>query len=174
MAKSKSKSKPKPKAKKPPTRKPTPAVEPGDQVRMLAPKKVVADYIEFIRACKSRTSEVGQSITTQTKKAQEQGLNVPAARIAERIYAKAQRDSIKGRVLWEDVQYYLTECTDFDKIAPAGMFKADEVRSTKGKRKKKNGEAQMDLSQRTDIEQPEAAEGAMPPAEEGDGEHVVH
>ena len=75
-------------------------------------------------------------------------------------------DPVQGRTLYEDVQFYLLECVDFDKIAPAGMFDASETRSTK-----KNGKKAKPEAEQTDIE--EATEEA--PAEvlggpHGDGE----
>jgi len=113
----------------------------GDSARLLAPKKAVTDFIAHVRGCKSTTSEAGQRLTQATKAAQESGVNVPAARLAERIYSKALSDAIKGRVLWEDLQHYL-ELMKFDEIAPPSMFKSEEVRSTKPPRKRK-GEGQQ-------------------------------
>lgn len=164
-----SKSKPKSKAKSKP--KAAKAAAPtGDNVRLLAPKAAVASFIKEIGTAKSRTSVIGQDVSEATKRAKERGVNVPAARIAERIYKKAMNDPVQGRTLWEDVQFYLLECVDFDKIAPAGMFDASETRSTK-KNGKKNGKKAKPEAEQTDIE--EAIEEA--PAEvlggpHGDGE----
>jgi hypothetical protein len=162
----------KPKASKPKSssKKRTQAIEAqadtvsGDHTRMLAPKKAVTQFITFVRSCKSSTSEAGQRLTSATKSAQDAGVNIPAARI-------------KGRVLWEDVQLYLEEYLEFDKIAPKGLFTATEVHSTKSSRKKKNGAADpVDLSEHTDATEPGAEPEAdpVPLAAEGDGEHIVH
>ena len=162
-----SKSKPKSKAKPKSKPKAAKAAAPtGDNVRLLAPKAAVASFIKEIGTAKSRTSVIGQDVSEATKRAKERGVNVPAARIAERIYKKAQNDPVQGRTLYEDVQFYLLECVDFDKIAPAGMFDASETRSTK-----KNGKKAKPEAEQTDIE--EAIEEA--PAEvlggpHGDGE----
>jgi hypothetical protein len=99
----------------------------GDHIRQLAPIPAVKTYIKECIASKNATSEEGQRLSTATKRATDQGVNVPAARIAARLYSKANQDPMKGRVLWEDVTYYLIECTDFDEIAPTGMFTAEEA-----------------------------------------------
>jgi len=108
------------------SRKPKPESDEGEHIRKLAPERAVRSYINEVIATKSRTSEAGQGLSTATKRATDQGVNIPAARIAARLYAKARADAIVARVLWEDVQYYLVECTDFNKIAPEGMFTAEE------------------------------------------------
>ena len=105
----------------------------GDHIRQLAPASAVKAFIVEVIATKTATSEAGQELGTATKRAQEQGVNIPAARIVARLYSKAKQDSMKARVLWEDVVYYLTECTDFDRIAPAGMFTAEEGGQKRGK-----------------------------------------
>lgn len=170
----------KPKASKASKAAATTTATTGDHTRMLASKKSVTDFITYVRSCKTQTSEAGQRLTSATKAAQDAGVNIPAARIAERFMAAALRDTIKGRVLWEDVNYYLIKCLNFDRVAPKGMFKDTEVRSTKSSRKKKNGAAEPE---QTDlVEQAEAAAGEpeseqAPPlaaAGEGEGEHVVH
>ena len=115
----------------------------GDHVRQLAPVGAVKSYIKEIIATKAATSEAGQGLTTATKRFTDQGGNAPAARIAGRIYAKGMADGLKGRVLWEDVVYYLTECTDFDKVAPAGMFTAEES----GQKRRKQEELPVELPQ---------------------------
>lgn len=150
MAKPKSKSKPK---------------KIQDHSRLLPPKSAVVSFIRDIGDAKNRTSIIGKDVTEAAKLAKERGVNVPAARIAERIYKKAQNDAIQGRTLWEDIQFYL-ECIDFDKVAPAGMFSPDEVRSTKPK---KNGRkaAQADTIE----EQSEVLGG---PHGDGEEEVVVH
>src|SRR6516164_877494 len=98
----------------------------GEHIRQLAPASAVKAFIIEVIATKTATSEAGQELGTATKRAHEQGVNIPAARIVARLYSKAKQDSMKARVLWEDVVYYLTECTDFDRIAPSGMFTAEE------------------------------------------------
>jgi hypothetical protein len=105
----------------------------GDHVRQLASERMVKSFINEVIASKNRTSEIGQELSTSTKRASDAGVNVPAARIAARLFSKAKQDSLKGRVLWEDVQYYLLECTDFEKIAPAGMFAPEEAGQRSGK-----------------------------------------
>jgi hypothetical protein len=112
----------------------------GNHVRQLAPERAVKTYINELIAGKSRTSEIGQETATATKRASDQGINVPAARQAARFYSKAKMDALKGRVLWEDTVYYLLECTDFEKIAPAGMFSPEEAG-----RSRKTKQAEMEL-----------------------------
>ncbi len=176
MASKKSvKSKTKSRAKKPAAkRRQEPAS--GDHARMLPGKNTVLNFIKEIRACKSRTSTIGQEVTEATKQAKEAGVDVPAARIAERIYGKALNDAIKGRVLWENVQFYLLECTDFEKIAPAGMFDPAEVRSTK-QSSKKNGRSRKQQPEQTDIENVitgSPQEQTEVSADEREPETVVH
>jgi len=98
----------------------------GDHIRQLAPVAAVKAFITKVIATKNATSEAGQELSTATKRAQDQGVNIPAARIAARLYSKAKADPMKARVLWEDLHYYLAECTDFERIAPEGMFTAEE------------------------------------------------
>ena len=98
----------------------------GDHIRQLAPVAAVKAFITEVIATKNATSEAGQELSTATKRAQDQGVNIPAARIAARLYSKAKADPMKARVLWEDLHYYLAECTDFERIAPEGMFTAEE------------------------------------------------
>lgn len=174
-SKSKAKSKPAAKAK---ASKPAKAVEAkvfGDHARLLPPKTAVVSFIKEIGTAKSRTSVIGQDVTEATKLAKERGVNVPAARIAERIYKKAMNDPVQGRTLFEDVTYYLIKCMDFDKIAPAGMFDPAETRSTK--QSKKNGKKTKPEAEQSDIEevledQPLAE--AMSDAIAADSEQVVH
>jgi hypothetical protein len=134
----------------------------GKHVRQLAPERTVRAVITEIIAAKNQTSEIGQELTEATKRANELGVNIPAVRIAARVYGKAKMDAAKARVLWEDVVYYLMECTDFDQIAPAGMFTSVEG----GQRHSPPDEMQM-------------VEGDEPPpmaaqAEEDEGGHVTH
>ena len=117
--------------------------EPRAEVRLLPSKKAVVAFCEEIRSTKQETSQVGQALSTAAKSAQNAGVNLPAARLAERIYGVALRDSTKGRVFWEDVQYYLHECLEFDKVAPESLFPASESRSTR------DGE-QTDIEEETD------------------------
>jgi hypothetical protein len=98
----------------------------GDHLRQLAPERAVRSFISEIIATKNATSEAGQGLSTATKRASEAGVNIPAARIAARLLSKAKQDGLKARVLWEDVIYYLIECTDFVRLAPEGMFTAEE------------------------------------------------
>jgi hypothetical protein len=109
--------------------------ESGNHIRQLAPERAVKTYINELIAGKSRTSEIGQETATATKRASDQGINVPAARQAARFYSKAKMDALKGRVLWEDTTYYLLECTDFERIAPAGMFTPEESGQKRSKQK---------------------------------------
>lgn len=179
--KSKAKSKPAKAKKSAAAKKPAQAAT-GDHVRMLAPKAAVVTFVKEIVAAKNQTSTAGQLVSTATKNATDRGVNVPAARIAARLYSKALQDPGKARVLWEDVAYYLEECMDFDKIAPLGMFPADEVRSTKngsGKTRKKKG--QLDLADREDVKDntTEATDDAGLPAgeptsDEAEQSQVVH
>ena len=169
-----------------PKRKPTEqtaSAPKGDHVRMLAPKKAVVNFVSYVRSCKTQTSEAGQRLTSATKAAQDAGVNIPAARLAERFVAAAFRDSLKGRTLFEDTLYYL-ECLEFDTMAPAGLFKASEVHSTKAgsrSRKKKGADAepaQADLAERTDAGAgDDAGESTDAPpmaaASEDGGDHIV-
>ena len=118
----------------------------GNHIRQLAPERAVRAFINEVIATKNRTSEIGQELSTSTKRATEQGINVPAARIAARLYSKAKQDAMKGRVLWEDTMFYLLECTDFERVAPAGMFSAEES-GQKRSRKPKQVEMPVDEPQ---------------------------
>ena len=62
-----------------------------------------------------------------TNAGRENGLNVPAFRIAHRIRKAADKDPIKGRTLWDDVMTY-GRALGLDDL-PEGMFAADEARS---------------------------------------------
>lgn len=108
----------------------------GDHIRSLAPPSAVKSYIKECIASKNSTSEEGQRLATATKRAAEQGVNVPMARVCSRLYNKAVQDPMKGRVNWEDLIYYMLECTDFNKIAPAGMFTAEEGGQKRSRKKK--------------------------------------
>jgi hypothetical protein len=107
------------------------AQDTGEHARKLAPASAVRAIINEIIATKNATSEAGQGLSTAAKRFNELGGNLPAVRIAGRIYSKAKQDGLKARVLWEDLVYYLTECTDFDKIAPTGMFTPAESGQTR-------------------------------------------
>ena len=144
----------------------------GDHVRMLANKSAVRSFITEIIASKNETSTLGQEISSATKRAQNAGINIPAARLAVRFVSKAKMDAGAARVMFEDFTYYLNECMEFDKIAPPGMFKPDEVRSTKAgsaKRNPRKGE-QTDIedvaSQSTADETTEETASAAATAEE--------
>lgn len=100
--------------------------------RLLPSKKAVVSFCEEIRSTKLETSQAGQELSTAAKTAQNAGVDLPAARLSERIYGVALRDAAKGRVFWENVQYYLLECLEFDKVAPESLFPAEETRSTRG------------------------------------------
>lgn len=93
----------------------------GDHVRTKASQRAVETFIDQVIATKNATSEVGQELSTATKRAQELGVNIPAARVAARFVSKAKADPMKARVLLEDTIYYL-DCMDFDRLAPKGMF----------------------------------------------------
>lgn len=115
----------------------------GEHVRHLAPATAVRAVINEITRAKTATSEVGQEVSTATKRFADQGGNVPAVRLAQRVYGKAKHDPMKARVMWEDAKYYLEECTDFNRIAPAGMFTAEES-GQKRSRKPKQEELPVD------------------------------
>ncbi len=117
-------------------RKRKPAVE-GDHIRQLAPTAAVKSFINEVIQTKARTSEAGQELATATKRATESGVNIPAARIASRIFAKARQDGLKGRILWEDTKYYLEEVMSLDKIAPATFFTPAESGQKRRGRKPK-------------------------------------
>jgi hypothetical protein len=128
----------------------------GNHIRQLAPERAVRAFINEVIATKNRTSEIGQELSTSTKRATEQGINVPAARIAARLYSKAKQDAMKGRVLWEDTVYYLLECTDFEKIAPAGMFAPEEA----GRGAKRQAEMPLDPAEEGAVTMDDVAEAA--------------
>jgi len=98
----------------------------GEHIRQPAVPAVVRTYLGKIIETKGLIGDLNQELTVETKKFIEANGNPPAARIAGRIYNKAKQDPLVGRVLWEDVQFYLLRCTDFEQIAPAGMFTAEE------------------------------------------------
>ncbi len=108
----------------------------GDHIRSLAPASAVRSFINEVISTKNATSEADQGLSTATKRATEQGVNVPAARIAARILSKAKQDGLKARVLWEDARYYLEDCTEFNRIAPAGMFTPEESGQKRSRKKK--------------------------------------
>jgi len=116
----------------------------GDHLRKLAPERAVRSFITEVIATKNATSEAGQGLSTATKRAQDQGVNIPAARIAARLLSKAKQDGLKARVLWEDTIYYLLDCTDFVRLAPEGMFTPEEGGQ---KRKRTPKQAEMPLSE---------------------------
>lgn len=146
MATNKSKAKSKKSAAK---AKSKPDKTQGDHVRMLASKPAVRNYINEIIAAKNQTSTVGQDVSSATKRAQNAGVNVPAARLAVRFVSKAKADPATARVMYEDFMYYLEECMDFDKLAPVGMFSAEETRSIKnGKDSRKKKDEQTDLEEK--------------------------
>ena len=144
----------------------------GEHVRQLAPERAVRAFINEVIATKNRTSEIGQELSTSTKRATEQGINVPAARIAARLYSKAKQDAMKGRVLWEDTMFYLLECTDFERVAPAGMFSAEES-GQKRSRKPKQVEMPFDEPQEGPPQSLLDAADELEQKQEGDGEHLA-
>src|SRR5439155_23643976 len=87
----------------------------GDPIRSLAPASAVRSFKTEVISAKNAASEAGQGLSTAPKRATEQGVNVPAARIAARILSKAKQDGLKARVLWEDARYYLEDCTEFNR-----------------------------------------------------------
>lgn len=125
-------------------------VPPGEHARQLAPERAVRAFINERIAVKNATSEAGQTMSTATKRFSEAGGNVPAAVISTRFVSKAKQDPLKARVMWEDVQYYL-ECMDFDKLAPKGMFTAEES----GQRRGKQQELPIDPMQAQSESEPE-------------------
>jgi hypothetical protein len=102
----------------------------GDHVRILAPEKAIKNAINAVLAAKNHTSEIGQELGTAIKLAQDTGVNIPAMRIAARFVSKAKADPLAARTLYEDTLYYL-ECYSFDRMAPPGMFTAEETYSRK-------------------------------------------
>ena len=118
----------------------------GEHVRQLAPASAVKSFINSVISTRNATSECGQELSTATRKANDQGVNVPAARIAARILSKARQDSLKARVLWEDTVFYLLECTDFNRIAPEGLFSAGEA-GQKHSRKPKQQELAIETTE---------------------------
>lgn len=104
----------------------------GKHARQLAPERAVKTFINERIATKNATSEAGQTMSTATKRFADAGGNVPAGTIATRFVSKAKQDPLKARVLLEDVLYYL-ECMDFDRLAPKGLFTAEESGQRRGK-----------------------------------------
>jgi hypothetical protein len=132
------------------SRKPRQKAE-GGHVRQLAPERAVRSFIAEVIATKNSTSEAGQALSTATKRASDAGVNIPAARIAARLLSKAKQDGLKARVLWEDVIYYLIECTEFVRLAPEGMFTAEEGGQ---KHKRTPKQAEMPLGEDKPVENP--------------------
>lgn len=97
----------------------------GDHVRQLASEKSAQNYIGSILASKNRTSEIGQQLSEATKRFEGVGGNAAAARLASRFISKAKSDPVRGRVMFEDMLYYL-DCMDFEGMAPKLMFTAEE------------------------------------------------
>jgi len=99
--------------------------EQGEHVRQLASEKSARNYIGEIIACKNRTSSIGQTLSEATKHFESLGGNAPAARLASRFVTKAKADPLRGRVMLEDMLFYL-DVMDFDGIAPKTMFTPEE------------------------------------------------
>ena len=114
----------------------------GEHIRQLAPPTAVRSYMKELLATKSRNGQANQLLSAAAKRANDQGVNVPMVTIMARIYKMALTDPMKGRVAWEDLRYYLEEVSDFDKIAPPGMFSAEEG-GQKHRRKSKQGEMEL-------------------------------
>jgi len=124
------------------------AAESMEHVRILAAPRLVKSIIDQVLAAKNRTSAVGQDLSTVIRNGQEAGVNIPALRIAARVYSTAKQDPAKARVLFEDVIYYLEECTDFAKLAPQGMFTAKEAgQGAPKKRPKKEQQMMMPIAE---------------------------
>lgn len=140
----------------------------GDHIRTWASKDAVVKFVHECLAAKSRTSVIGQEKSSASKKATENGVDVPAAMIGARIIGKAKMDGLKGRLLWDNLKYYVEDCMEFDKIAPATLFASEEMRSTKSARKAK-GPEQTELpvgeaeSEMTTYAQPEPMPGDVGP-----------
>lgn len=137
----------------------------GEHLRQLAPPTVVKGFIRDVMAAKAKTSEVGQTMSTATRRAADAGLNVPAARIAVRFISKAKQDPIVARVLLEDVQYYL-EVMDFDRLAPPGMFTAEESGQRAPRKPREPKQTEMPMGEQTGQTEPTtqaAPEQAEPP-----------
>jgi hypothetical protein len=77
----------------------------------------VTAYIGAVTKAKAANSETNKGLTVLTKRAADQGVNVPAARLAQRVYAKALSDPVAGRALLEDLNLYL-KLMGFDRPAP--------------------------------------------------------
>jgi hypothetical protein len=77
----------------------------------------ITAYIGAVTKAKAVNSETNKGLTVLTKRAAAAGVNVVAARLAQRVYAKALSDPIKGRELLEDLNLYL-ELMGFDRLAP--------------------------------------------------------
>jgi hypothetical protein len=116
----------------------------GEHVRQLASEKSARNYIGEIITCKNRTSTIGQTLSEATKHFESLGGNAPAARLASRFVTKAKSDPLRGRVMLEDMLYYL-ECMDFDHIAPKTMFTPEESGQRHGLSVVEGGEDQNAL-----------------------------
>lgn len=131
--------------------------ESEEHLRQLAQPPIVKAFFRDIMAAKNKTSEIGQTMSTATRRAVEAGLNVPAARIGVRFISKAKQDPIVARVLWEDVQYYL-EVMDFDRLAPKGMFTAEESGQRAPRKPREPKQTELPVSSET--EQPVAEQAS--------------
>jgi hypothetical protein len=77
----------------------------------------ITSYIGAVTKAKAANAETTRGLTVLTKKATQAGVNIVAARLAQRVYVKALSDPIKGRELLEDLNLYL-DLMGFDRLAP--------------------------------------------------------
>lgn len=147
------------KAKKSTSKKGKAAESEGTHLRQKAPPGAIKSLVRDIMAGKSKTSEVGQTMSTASRRAAEAGVNVPAVRIGIRFISKAKQDPIAGRVLLEDVLYCLEVC-EFDKLAPPGMFTAEESGQRAPRKPRQQKQEDLPMQGMAEEEKPPAEQAA--------------
>lgn len=83
---------------------------PGEQVRKIWGGKPLRDFADAVIIAQDRASKAGGSVGQMiTEKVKGQGLDGPAFRLAVRVLKTARRDPNAGRVLYDDILFYLDE-----------------------------------------------------------------
>lgn len=103
------------------------APEPDDgKVRKIWGGKALRDFAKAVIVAQDHSStaggQVGQMITEKVKT---KGLNGPMFRLALRVFKTAMRDPNKGRVDFDDLQFYFTEL-EIEKHCGDSLFEARE------------------------------------------------
>jgi hypothetical protein len=162
MAKSRPKSSAKPKSKAKSSLKKKPAAaqaEPERQTvgetvgRQLIAKKDVIYLAKIADESMNKagriTSELGQEISAYAKK----GLDAQAFRMTLRLQRMGKRDPIKLRSVLDNLNYYM-ETLGIEEMASTVLPGMEHPATTrKNSRKRKGDDAQLDLSERSDVPQ---------------------